>query len=105
MKLRSIMTMDFDRCYICGRYQWIEIHHIFGGANRKNSEKYGLVVPLCHWCHNEPPDGVHFNKEHRLELQAEAQNVFESIESHDKFMRVFGRDYKAEYEDYMRSKE
>ena len=38
------------------------ISHIFGAANRKHSEEDGLVVDLCHACHNEPPDGVHFNK-------------------------------------------
>ena len=39
----------------------MEKHHIFGAANRKKSEKYGLTVDLCHWCHNEPPDGAHFS--------------------------------------------
>lgn len=100
--MKSIMVTEDeqDRCYICGSYRWIEMHHIFGGANRKNSERYGLIVPLCHYCHNEPPNGVHFNKMNRLHLQAKAQRVFESIESHDRFMEVFGKDYIAEYEDY-----
>lgn len=30
---------------------------------RKKSEKLNLVVDLCHDCHNEPPNGVHFNAE------------------------------------------
>ena len=98
------MTDDLDRCYICQSRKWLEIHHIFGGANRKNSDKYGLVVPLCHYCHNEPPFGVHFNEERRLALQAKAQRVFESIEDHKKFIKIFGpRDYietyKAKYGD------
>lgn len=41
----------------------LEKHHIFGGANRKKSEEDGLYVWLTHWNHNEPPKGVHFNKE------------------------------------------
>lgn len=100
MKYKSIMTFEEDQCFICGRYGNLEWHHIFGGANRQNSTKYGLVVPLCHYCHNEPPDGVHFNKRNRLRLQAEGQKVFESMESHEKFMKVFGKDYIAIYEDY-----
>ena len=49
------------------------IRQVFGGANRSLSEKYGLVVNLCHECHNEPPDGVHFNAENMLALRKWAQ--------------------------------
>lgn len=31
------------------------------------------MARLCHYCHNEPPDGVHHNKENRRKLQAYAQ--------------------------------
>lgn len=93
--MKSIMVKpgDEDRCFLCGRYGQMEWHHIFGGANRQNSTKYGLVVPLCHTCHNEPPDGVHFNRERMDELKAQGQRVFESIEDHDTFMRIFGENY------------
>ena len=42
--------MNDKRCFLCGRNDSgdpLERHHIFGGANRKKSEKYGLVVYLC----------------------------------------------------------
>ena len=91
--MKSIMTTEEDRCFICGRYGQMEHHHIFGGANRINSEKYGLVVPLCHNCHNEPPDGVHFNRERMDDLRAQGQRKFESISDHDTFMKIFGRNY------------
>ena len=93
MALKTIMTLETDRCYLCGRYGDLEWHHIFGGANRINSTKYGLVVPLCHSCHNEPPNGVHFNRENMDDLKADGQRKFESIESHEKFMEVFGENY------------
>lgn len=93
-KNRSVMTTDKEHCFLCGRYictpEW---HHIFGGANRKNSEAYGLVVPLCHCCHNEPPDGVHFNRERMDMLKAQGQRKFESIASHEEFMKIFGENY------------
>lgn len=60
-------------CVLCGSNKWIERHHIFGGALRKKSEKYGLVVDLCHNCHNEPPDGVHHNKGAMLKLHKYGQ--------------------------------
>lgn len=69
----SIIQKHTDRCFICGAPRGLEWHHVFGGAMRDKSEKYGLKVRLCHYCHNEPPNGVHQNKDHRLKLQAYAQ--------------------------------
>lgn len=92
-RCKTVMTIDYDNCFLCGRYGDIEWHHIFGGANRQNSTKYGLVVPLCHACHNEPPYGVHFNSEAMDDLRARGQRVFETIAWHDEFMRIFGRNY------------
>lgn len=40
-------------CWLCGRNgtaEPLDKHHIFGGAYRKKSEKYGLTVYLCHGC-------------------------------------------------------
>lgn len=83
------------RCHICGRYGNIEMHHVFGGQRRKISDKYGAVVPLCHNCHNEPPNGVHHNKEVRLALQAETQRKL--MDDHGwtvaDFIKVFGKNY------------
>ena len=70
--MNSIIQTEHN-CFLCGRADWLEKHHIFGASNRKNSEKYGLTVYLCHWCHNEPPDGVHFNAENMLALRKWAQ--------------------------------
>ncbi|MEE0969599.1 MAG: hypothetical protein U0M06_09535 [Clostridia bacterium] len=82
---KSIISEE-KRCYICGSVRWIEIHHVFGGADRKTSEIYGLTVPLCHYCHNEPPNGVHFNKDYRRALQAKVQR---------KAMKHYGWDMEA----------
>lgn len=69
----SIIQKNPHRCFICGSHRDLEWHHVYGGAMRDKSEKYGLKVRLCHYCHNEPPNGVHQNKEIRLKLQAFAQ--------------------------------
>jgi hypothetical protein len=71
--MNSVVQKDDTKCFICGSRHWLEWHHIFGGALRSKSEQYGLKVRLCHYCHNEPPNGVHQNKEIRLKLQAFAQ--------------------------------
>ena len=82
------------KCYFCGSTQWLERHDVFGGACRKLSEKYGLVVNLCHECHNEPPDGVHHNADSRHRLQELAQEKFEEVYPDLDFIKIFGRNYK-----------
>ncbi len=82
-------------CDLCGKYGNLERHHCFGGACRKLSEKYGLVVNLCHECHNEPPDGVHFNSKRMLALRKWVQK--QAMEHYgwtvDDFIKIFGRNY------------
>ena len=70
--MKSIISTE-KRCYLCGSPHWIEIHHVYPGFNRSTSDDYGLTVPLCHYCHNEPLNGVHHNKERRQALQASVQ--------------------------------
>lgn len=62
-----------NKCFLCGRETITEKHHIFGAALKKKSEKYGLLVDLCHYCHNEPPIGAHHNKDTMLYLHQYGQ--------------------------------
>ena len=87
----SIITNDMERCFICGAYG-VEIHHCMNKADRKNSTKYGLVVPLCRECHTGV-NGVHMNRERNDALKRIAQSRFEQKHSHDEWMEVFGRNY------------
>ena len=94
--MNSIITgNEKGKCFICGRYCDTESHHIFGAGNRKKSEKLGLKVDLCHACHNEPPNGVHFNAENNNRLKAIGQKAA-MLAYHwtvDDFIREFGRNY------------
>ena len=83
------------QCYICGRWAMTERHHVFNGALRRKSEKYGCVVDLCHWCHNEPPYGVHFNQEldNRLKATYQRKVMAENGWDRQKFIQEFGRSY------------
>lgn len=93
--MKSILNTERGQCFICGRYAMTECHHVFGGPNRKLSEKYGLKVYLCHDCHNEPPRGVHHNRQTELWLKAEAQKI--AMEKYgwtvEEFIQKFGRNY------------
>lgn len=93
--MKSIIQENADYCFVCGRYGQTERHHaIFGTANRKKSDKYGLTVYLCPDCHRGT-NGVHGKSGHALDLQLKriAQKKFEEKYSHEKFMNVFGRNY------------
>lgn len=91
--LWSAFTDDMEHCFFT-QYSRVERHHIFGGCNRKRSEKYGYVVPLRPDLH---PNGVHAGK-HAKEidsyLKQMAQRDFE--EKHgirEDFIKEFGKSY------------
>ena len=90
---KSILQEDTDYCYVCGRYG-TEIHHIFfGTANRKISDKYGLVVGLC-YDHHRGKHGVHNgNRELDIKLKQIAQRTFTDMYSEDQYFAIFGRNY------------
>lgn len=93
-----------NRCHYCGRYVAVpHQHHIFGGPNRKISDKTGLWVWLCPEHHNMSDHSIHFDSEimdeyHRLGQKAwEDRYIETSGEDQEKarteFMKLFGRNY------------
>ena len=90
--MHSIISNE-KKCFMCGSTKWLECHHIFGGANRKKSDKYGLVVYLCKWCHNEPPDGVHHNRDNMDWLRQIGQRRFNDVYPELNFRELFGKNY------------
>lgn len=90
--MHSILSEE-PRCFICGSCRWLERHHIMGASNKKKSEKYGLMVYLCHYCHNEPPNGVHHNKKQMDLLRATAQRKFEEVYPDLNWLSIFGKNY------------
>lgn len=82
-------------CFLCHQIGVLEKHHIFGGSNRKNSEKYGLVVYLCHACHNEPPDGAHHNAKTMKALHQYGQKkaMREQRWTKEAFREIFHKNY------------
>ena len=90
--MESIMQAEKE-CYLCGRQTGLERHHVMSGtADRKQAEKYGLWVWLCHECHlgNE---GAQYNPVKAFTLKATAQELFEAKYGHQKWMETFHRNY------------
>lgn len=92
--MKSIIHSERS-CFICGKNNWLENHHIFGAADKKKSTKYGLTVLLCHFCHNEPPDGVHHNAKNMKKLKRIGQRAYMKHynKTVDEFRDVFGESY------------
>jgi hypothetical protein len=91
---KSIITEDLEHCLLCGSTNNIEMHHVFfGTADRKISDKYGLVVPLCAF-HHRGNFGVHGDRTLDLMLKEMCQTIFETkVGSREDFMKLFGRNY------------
>lgn len=91
--------MNEKRCFLCGRNDPgdpLERHHIFGGANRKKSEKYGLVVYLCgNRCHRNGRSAVHKNGDQmrRLRRYGQLKAMEEQGWTEENFRREFGKSY------------
>lgn len=86
-------------CWLCGANGYadpLDRHHLFGGAYRKKSEKYGLVVDLCHHdCHIFGKYAVHNNKDTMQKLHEYGQRkaMEEQGWTTEDFIREFGRNY------------
>lgn len=91
--MESIIQKE-KQCLVCGTTYNLHSHHcIYGTANRKQSEKYGLKVWLCQE-HHTGNEGVHFNKEFDTYLKKLAQVHFEKTHGNrEDFRRIFGKSY------------
>lgn len=94
-KLWSIFTDDMNRCMVTGAERDIERHHIFGGADRKRSERYGFIAPLHASVH---PNGARLTASNWAELdhwlKRKCQEYFiANIGSRAEWYVQFGRFY------------
>ena len=84
---------ESKECYVTGSQSNLHRHHVYGGSNRSNSEKYGCWIWLRADYHNMSDHGVHFDKELDLAIKQQTQVRFKAIWGRDRFMEVFGRNY------------
>ena len=98
--MKSILQKKDGTCYLCGKLHGdysrknVQEHHVvFGTANRKLSEKYGLKVYLCLYHHVEGTEAVHRNAGLDRMLKIEAQRVFCKEFPKLDWMAVFGKNY------------
>ncbi len=92
-RLKSVLTDDMEHCMFTGAAP-VERHHVYGGSNRKNSEKYGFIAPLRPDLH---PNGVFAGQGAKvvdMELKQRCQRYFEEHHGTRKdFISIFGKSY------------
>ena len=85
----SILTDNLDYCYVCGKPK-DALHEVFEGANRVNSMKNGMVIPICYKHHSM----IHKNRQFSLYYKILCQTKFEETHSREEFIKIFKRNYK-----------
>lgn len=85
----SVFTDDMNKCFLCNNPK-DDIHELFRGRNRKNSMKYGMVLPLCRLCHSTVAEAVEFEDFWHKKGQLYFEEHFGSREE---FIKVFRRNY------------
>ena len=92
------------KCWLCGRNGMsdpLDVHHIFSGAYRAKSERFGLTVLLCHnRCHISGPSAAHRSRDtaRRLHEYGQRKAMKEQGWNIEQFRRQFGRNYIDEEE-------
>jgi predicted HNH restriction endonuclease len=92
---KSIITDDMTHCYNCGSTYGIQMHHaIYGSANRKLADEDGLIVPLCHACH----DSLHrLNPKLAYSIRQVAQKAWEAVYGgREAFLKRYGRSWMGD---------
>ena len=89
MEIKSIMTTDFEHCFVCGKQaqQW---HHVMNKSDKKKSEKYGLLIPVCSVCHAKIHDT---DEELNKRIKKIAQADFMKDHTFADWLRIFGKSY------------
>lgn len=90
---------DKTQCFLCGRNgrdDPLDEHHIFGGALRDKSDRYGLTVALCHnRCHIFGAESAHRCRETAIFLKKYGQKkaMEENGWNERQFVLEFGKNY------------
>lgn len=86
-------ALNGELCLVCFKKTGLQLHHVFyGTANRRKSDKYGMVVWLCRE-HHTGDEGVHHNEYLDNEVKKWAQGQFEQHDSREHFKRIFGKSW------------
>lgn len=91
MSTSSLTMMTYhSECYLCGKPA-TDHHHIFNGALRNKSEKFGAVICVCRECHNAIHNDIKLRKALKKEFQIRIMSEYGMTE--DEFRSEFYKNY------------
>lgn len=90
---KSIMPKD--SFWSIEKFEGSHKHHVFGGPNRKRSERDGLFIYLTPEMHNASDKGIHFNQEFMDYAHLKGQYAWMDHYNKTKedFIKEYGRSY------------
>ena len=90
--MKSIMQTEKE-CYITHQIDGLHKHHIYGGPNRRISEREGFYIYLIPDLHNMSNEGIHYDKEFDLRIKQECQRIYERTHTRQQFIDLIGKNY------------
>ena len=87
---KSIVTDNLDVCFICGRTK-DHLHEVFYGNNRINSMKYGCIIPICGFCHQQIHNDIQLDYKIKKLVEKAFLKVYKCDE--DYFVSIFHFNY------------
>lgn len=108
----SIIYQDLSKCCECGlkagdydtrinMCTHIEKNEVFSGSYRQLSIEYGMVAPMCYYCHKQ----FHIDNNMNLKYKVMFQKEFLKNDSLDNFINIFGQNFIYKLEQKKRSKD
>lgn len=86
-------TLTNGRCFLTNNPYDLHKHEIFGGKNRQDSIRYGMVIELTGAMHNIDSEGCHQNPALDLIIKRWGQKKFEELHPDEDFVKIFGMNY------------
>lgn len=75
----SVFTDDMGTCYVTGATERVEAHHIFGGADKALSEKYGFMLPLRSDWHRGEKYSIHMDRGFSVRMKVKCQEHYVNV--------------------------
>jgi len=91
--MKSIVQKE-KKCIICESEDYLEKHHCFFGANRKVSERLGLVVWLC-MEHHRGDYSPHRNRRVDIWLKLLCQKEYLKTHTEAEWLQEIGKVYQG----------
>lgn len=88
--MKSVLQKS-RRCLICGSTA-VECHHVFEGAHRSASDRYGLTVYLCRKHHMLVHADEALNRRLKSEAQEKAMRFYNF--GNEKWLEIFKRNWR-----------